>query len=311
MQTSIRRSNTPKVVHDANSPNCNASGPKTTEHLGATYADPARHYARGMNIEQSAISLDPNSDGPLAGSDARWAVLLLHGFTAGPESVLPWGVALANAGATVHMPLLAGHGTSVHNLAQTTAEQWRTDTQQALDQLFSANYEHVAVGGLSLGGALALDAAAHRPVDATFVVNPALHFKPLDLLGVCLSPLLQHVVPTVGPLAGDIKQPGVVEVAYDRTPVAAVEQLGRLFWSIRKSLHSISSPVTLYRSPEDHIVPASSAYFLQQVISPKLLTTVALEHSYHVATLDYDAEKIQQDSITTLLAISGGYRAPQ
>lgn len=309
MQTSIRRRNTPQVVHDANSPNCSVQQLIIYRKPSRYSVDLTQHYAGGVSIPQSAIFLEPNRQAPLARHGARWAVLLLHGFTAGPASVLPWGLALAEAGATVHIPLLAGHGTSVSDLAQTSAEQWRTDTQQALDRMFRDSFEYVAVGGLSMGGALALDAAAHRPVDATFVVNPALSFKPLDQLGVYLSPLLQHVVPTVGPLAGDIKKPGVIETAYDRTPVPAVEQLGRLFWSVRRNLRNIHGPVTLYQSPKDHIVPASTGKLLQQVIAPHLLTTVTLEHSYHVATLDYDAEKIQQDSITKLLALSGGYCA--
>lgn len=258
-----------------------------------------------MNMPQSPQYRLADPDGPLARSGIRWAVLMLHGFTSGRQSMLPWADALAQAGATVHVPLLAGHGTSVADLAETTAGQWRRDVQQATDTLLNQDYDKIAVAGLSMGGTLALDAAAHRPVDATFVVNPALSFKFLDQLGVYLSPLLHRVLPTVGPLAGDINKPGTTEVAYDRTPVAAVQQLARLFRATRRHLSNISAPVTLYQSAHDHIVPRSSAKILRANITTELLTTIVLERSFHVATLDYDAPTIYRDSTNRLLDLSG------
>lgn len=258
-----------------------------------------------MDMEQSAIFFEPNSAGPLATPGARWGVLLVHGFTGGPEAMRAWGQALATAGASVTIPLLSGHGTTVADLARTSAGSWRTDVQQALDGLLDGRFDHIAVGGLSLGGTLALDASAHRAIDATFVVNPGLQLSPLDSLGAFFAPLIHRVVPTVGPLAGDIQKTNVVEVAYDRTPVAAVGELGKLFSKVRKLLAQIASPVTLYWSPKDHILPKSSAKIVQRFVPGPLLRTVVLHDSYHVATLDHDAERIFQDSIDTMLALTG------
>ena len=255
---------------------------------------------------ESVEILDPHPLGILTKHAARWGVVLLHGFTAGPGSVLDWGHALANAGATVYIPTLPGHGTSVHDLAETHAGQWRQHVQQTMDYVLTQGHDRVAVAGLSLGGTLALDAAAHRPVDATLVVNPALSFKPLDQLGVALSPLFQRLIPTVGPLAGDVKKDGVTEVAYDRTPVPAVAELAKLFRTVRGRLADITAPVSLYWSTEDHIVPATSAKQLRRYIAPDLLRTVVLANSYHVATLDHDAALIAHDSIDVLHSIAGG-----
>lgn len=261
-----------------------------------------------MDIQHSSNYLEPEPGGALNSDGVRWAVLLLHGFTAGPDSVLPWGRALAQAGAAVSIPLLSGHGTNLAELAQTTAGQWRSDVQRELDRLLAGPYDAVAVGGLSMGGTLALDAAAHRPVEATFVVNPALSFKASDRLGAYLSPLVHRIVPTVGPLAGDINRPGVAEKAYDRTPVAAVQQLAQLFRTTRKNLSRINSPVSLYLSRVDRIVPRSSARILERHLAAGTLRKLVLENSFHVATLDYDAETIHQDSVAKLASISGGLR---
>lgn len=261
-----------------------------------------------MGIQHSSICLESDPLGTLNSDGVRWAFLLLHGFTAGPDSVLPWGRALAQAGATVSIPLLSGHGTNIADLARTTAELWRADVQRELDTLLAGPFDAVAVGGLSMGGTLALDAAAHRPVQATFVVNPALSFKATDRLGAYLSPLVHRILPTVGPLAGDINRPGVSESAYERTPVSAVQQLARLYRTTRRNLSLIDSPVTLYLSRVDHIVPPSSARILERHLAPGMFRTLMLEDSFHVATLDYDAETIHHDSITKLGAISGELR---
>src|SRR5699024_6720979 len=149
-------------------------------------------------------------------------------------------------------------------LARTTAGQWRRDVQQSLDTLLAADYDHIAVCGHSMGGTLALDAAAHRPVTATFLVNPALSFRLLDGIGAALSPVLQYIVPTVGRLAGDTTNPPVAEAAYAGTPVAAVQHLATLVWIARRTLANIQSPVTLFQSFHVHVVPASSANILQR-----------------------------------------------
>ncbi|HJF14860.1 MAG TPA: alpha/beta fold hydrolase [Enteractinococcus helveticum] len=258
---------------------------------------------------QSIEILQPDPQGVLAKNQTHWGIVLLHGFTADPGSVLPWGQALATAGATVYIPTLPGHGTTVSDLAQTRAGQWRQQVQQTVDNMLMQNYDHIAVAGLSLGGTLALDAAAHRMVDATFLVNPALTFKPVDQLGVALSPLFQRIIPTVGPLAGDIQKAGVVEEAYDRTPVPAVVELAKLFRTVRRQLTDIQSPVTLYCSTEDHIVPPTTAKLLRRRLGPNLLRIVRMDNSYHVATLDNDAPLIFQDSVHTLLKLSGGGRS--
>lgn len=263
-----------------------------------------------MSSQQAPVFLAPQPSGALNEEGNRWAVVLLHGFTAGPGSVLPWGQALASAGATVLIPLLAGHGTTVADLAQTKAGHWRRQVQQVVDALLSEEFNHVAVGGLSMGGALALDAAANRQVSAVFVVNPGLSFKLFDGIGAVLAPLIAPFTPTVGPLAGDIKKPQTHEAAYDRTPVAAVHELAKLFRVTRQHLPRINAPVTLYRSRTDHIVPTSSSSILARSLRQAPFDKVVLDNSYHVATLDYDAATIQHDSINRLLNFTRGRREP-
>lgn len=256
--------------------------------------------------QQSPLSLDGASlapDGPLAGL----GVALFHGFTSGPHSVTAWAQALAEAGAHVEVPLLPGHGTRWEDLESVRAEDLRAAARQSVDALFE-QHQDVAVGGLSMGGALALDAAAHRPVAGVVVVNPALRFaSPL----APLAPVLKHLVRTVDPIADDTVRPDAQEFAYPRTPVAGVAQLGVLQREVRRVLDRITAPVLAFASRTDHVVPASSITTLARGLQGSgQLRVRPLYNSYHVATLDWDAPVIHRESVAALArmrtASSGG-----
>ena len=66
--------------------------------------------------------------------------------------------------------------------------------------------------------------------------------------------------------------------------------------SIIRDLPEVTQPVLLLRSPQDHVVPASSSALVLSRISSKDVTEVLLEESYHVATLDNDAPRIFAES---------------
>ncbi|NUL48008.1 alpha/beta fold hydrolase [Cellulosimicrobium funkei] len=256
-----------------------------------------------MDPQQRPLSLSGAPDGPLAGSlgRGRTGVALFHGFTSGPVSVTPWAGALAAAGADVEVPLLPGHGTRWEDLERVTATDWRGAARRTVDALL-ATHDHVVVGGLSMGGALALDAAAHRGVTGVVVVNPGLRFaSPL----APLAGWLKYAVRTVEPIANDMVTPEADERAYPRTPVAGVHQVGRLQSAARRGLAEITAPVLAFRSTTDHVVPPSSITALTRGLSPGLLTLRSLENSYHVATLDTDAPVIHAESVRFLSGLLG------
>lgn len=234
-----------------------------------------------------------------AGAADDVAVVLLHGFTSGPASVRAWAEGLAAAGAHVRVPLLPGHGTHWRDLAATRADEIRAAVRAELDDAL-ARHRRVVVGGLSMGGALALDAAAHRPVAAVLVVNPALRFgRPAALA----APVLRHAVPSVAAIAGDIADPDAREVAYDRTPVAGVAELGRIQRAARRGLGRITAPVTVFRSAVDAVVPASSHRTLLRGLRAAPVHVVPLPRSRHVATLDHDLPLIVDESRAALAAL--------
>lgn len=240
-------------------------------------AAPDRRPAPGVDPAQRPFRLPATS---LPGV----AVVMLHGFTSGPDSVRAWAEGVAAGGAAVHVPLLPGHGTRWEDLGTTDADELRAAVRDAVDAAL-ATHRRVVVAGISMGGALALDAAAHRDVAGVLVVNPALRFgSPLAVA----APLLRHVVPSVPSIAGDIADPDARELAYERAPVAGVAQVGRIQTAARRGLGRITAPVTVFRSAEDAVVPERSHHTLLRGLTAAPVEVVRLLHSRHVATLDRD-----------------------
>ncbi|WP_369379596.1 alpha/beta hydrolase [Streptomyces sp. cg36] len=221
-------------------------------------------------------------------------VLLCHGFTGSPQSLRPWAEFLAERGLTVELPLLPGHGTRWQDMQLTGWQDWYAEVDRALTELL-ARCERVFVFGLSMGGALALRLAARHgdAVSGVVVVNPG---NKVHGLAAHALPVVRHLVPSTKGIASDIAKEGAAEVGYDRVPLHAAHSLRRFFQLVDRELPQVTQPLVLLHSPHDHVVPpADSARILGRVSSTDV-TEILLEQSYHVATLDHDAERIFEES---------------
>jgi carboxylesterase len=222
-------------------------------------------------------------------------VLLCHGFTGSPQSLRPWAEYLAERSLTVSLPLLPGHGTRWEDMQRTGWQDWYAKVDRGLRTL-RERCDRVFVGGLSMGGALALRLAAKHgdAVSGIVVVNPGIR---VHGLAAPVLPVVRHVVPSVKGLIDDIAKPGQHELGYDRVPLHAAHSLRRFFRLVDGELPQVTQPLLLLHSRQDHVVPpADSARVLSRVSSTDVTETL-LEESYHVATLDHDASRIFEDSL--------------
>ncbi|MCZ4121620.1 alpha/beta hydrolase [Streptomyces sp. H39-S7] len=231
---------------------------------------------------------------PYSHDGGEVGVLLCHGFTGTPQSMRPWGEYLAARGLTVSLPLLPGHGTRWQDMQQTGWQDWYAEVDRALREL-SARCSQVFVCGMSMGGALTLRLAERHgnAITGIVLVNPSVKADSHQLKAV---PVLRHLVPSVPGITSDIAKEGGVEVGYDRTPLHAVHSLSRFWKLVRTGLPQVTQPLLLLHSRVDHVVhPSNTAVVLSKVSSVDVTETV-LERSYHVATLDHDAEQIFEES---------------
>lgn len=231
---------------------------------------------------------------PYAAAGGPTGVLLLHGFTGSPSSMLPWAEHLHEAGCTVSVPRLPGHGTTWQELNATPWRDWYDEAERAFDDL-RARCEAVFVAGLSMGGCLALRLAEERgdQVAGLLLVNPAVASADRRLVA---TPVLKLLAASAKGIASDIKKVGIVEDGYERVPLRALDSM-RAMWRVTSAaLPTVTSPLLLFRSAVDHVVdPLSAQLILQRVSSPDVTERI-LDESFHVATLDNDAELIFTES---------------
>ncbi|WP_265444073.1 alpha/beta hydrolase [Flexivirga meconopsidis] len=230
-------------------------------------------------------------------------VLVCHGFTGSPQSMRPIAKRCADEGFTVRLPRLPGHGTTWQDLNRTTWQDWWQAVDAAYREL-AARTQHVVAVGMSMGGTLAtLVAETHgRGVDGLVLINPAFEMKDLRLKAL---PLLQHVVPSIAALGGDIKKPGVQELAYERTPLKALQSQRQMWAQVTRDLPQVTQPVLLMHSPEDHIVPPECSELFMARASSTDKTELLLTNSYHVATLDNDAPLIEDETVKFIRRVTG------
>ena len=94
----------------------------------------------------------------------------------------------------------------------------------------------------------------------------------------------------------DIAKPNAGETAYVGTPVAPLLSLMQGVRDVDALLPHIACPVLLLTSAQDHVVaPEASDHLAARVSGP--VERVTLERSFHVATLDHDAELIETAAV--------------
>lgn len=246
------------------------------------------------------------------GHGARGAVgvVVVHGFTANPAGTRPLGLRLAAEGYSVEVPRLPGHGTSARDLSRTRYSDWRMTVVNAVTTL-GRGCEQVVLVGHSMGGSLALDLAGsgeHRL--AGIVPINALILDRTELLAR-LAPALQHVVPFVprdaaGMPTDDLAKPGVEENAYAWVSARAAQSFISELPRIREGLASVTCPVLVVTSPEDHTVdPANGDAIAQALTGAARVERFATRRSFHVPLLDYDAAALEERIVGFVAEVTG------
>jgi carboxylesterase len=209
-------------------------------------------------------------------------ILLLHGFTGNPASLRRIGQWLAARGHAVACPLYPGHGKDWRDLGRHRWQEWVAEAERALREL-GARVQGVVILALSFGSAVGLRLAARHPdvVKGIAVVNPYLRDR-----------RLWRAVPPVHGIGNDIRKPHEDELPAERIPVRALLELAGALRGIKRDIPRVRQPLLVFESAVDHVVPKGTVRWLLDRIGSERKELVALPNSYHVATLDHDAELI-------------------
>jgi carboxylesterase len=218
----------------------------------------------------------------------------------------PFGEWLSQRGVSVVAPRLPGHGTSWEELETTTWRDWERESEAGLAELSASCADVVAVG-LSMGGALVLHLAARLPgkLRGVVVINGLIRRPDLTF-----APAVRLFARSVKGVGNDIKKPGSDEIVYERVPLKAAAELGRLLRTADRELPSMTLPLLVFSSAEDHTVKPSNSRRIIQRAATTSKELVTLPNSYHVATLDYDADTIFQRTLAFAQSLAAERQAP-
>jgi carboxylesterase len=218
-------------------------------------------------------------------------ILICHGFNGTPQSMEYLGKKFADQGFTVYSIRLKGHGTHEEDMESSTYQDWMNNVEEGYCRLKQI-CRKVFVIGQSMGGALALDLAAKFDCDGLITINAALlvpDYKPYRHLSA------PRFIPDGKP---DINDPEAIEITYSQVPIKAINELLSLMDRVKNEVQRVTCPVLLFHSPEDHVVPEHCSYEIYHQVSSKDKNMISLTNSYHVASLDYDKDKILEAAIS-------------
>jgi carboxylesterase len=199
------------------------------------------------------------------------------------------------AGFHVELPRLAGHGTSVEEMAGTRWADWTRDAENALGEL-RKRCSKVVVVGLSMGGAITLWLASrHADLSGIVCINPTTKSSPAKLAGARLAVKAgKKFAPAIG---SDISDPAVKETSYDANPLEpAISLFADGLKPLSKTYGSIKVPLLLFTATNDHVVSPKESDFLASKYAGSI-ERVVLEHSFHVATQDVEKEIVNAKAL--------------
>jgi carboxylesterase len=234
--------------------------------------------------------------------DSR-GVLCLHGMTGTPFEVRPIGETLSGSGYSVEVPLLAGHGGSLRDLAATQWPDWLGSAERAMDQLRrNVGDRPIAIVGFSMGGLLALRLARTYPdrIAALVIMAAPLRMRPFQthsVRAISRLPIDFRALPfaCIPKLKGsDISDPQMRDAnpSLRAFPISAVTSLFNLMDQVRADLPNVRAPTLVIHGRQDHTVPMEDSLELTGSLGSEIIERLWLERSFHIVTLDVERSAV-------------------
>ena len=228
------------------------------------------------------------------------AILLLHGGGDTPQTLRYLAEYLYARGYHVRVPLLPGHGRTVADFSRVAADQWMAAVRSAYREL-THSHRWVGVGGLSMGGALAVRLAAEvRSLPALVLLAPYVAMPNRISVAARLSLLWGVAVPYVSAVdaaaARSIhdRAEAARSLGYGVFTPAALRALRATVAHAVDALPNVSCPTLMIQSREDNRVPAALAQRAFDRIGTSDKELVWVTGAGHVITVDYGRDRIFQ-----------------
>lgn len=233
--------------------------------------------------------------------DTGKGILLIHGYTGFIDELEELAKYVNKNGITVSLPILPGHNTTVQDLNKYKWRDWYNFIEKKYQEL-AENVKQPYIGGISMGGALALHFAAHNPTNGvialatgTRLLDPYVNIIPIAKKFIEFFPKKES--------SGDVNKRGLKRKrkCYRYTSLKTVNELMKLFSHLKDDLPEIKTPVLYIHSLKDHTISYENAFVTFNRISSKFKEFVTLKKSYHLITMDIEKQVVFEETLKFLL----------
>lgn len=250
-------------------------------------------------------------DGIIVGAEPRTfgahggrAVLLFHGYNDSPASLDGVARKLHEAGWTVRLPLLPGHGRTLDSFDAWTADELLAQARDEYAQL-RATHKTVVVGGISMGGAAATWLAAETDADGLVLFAPMLFVPAQMQVAVSTARLWGLFTKYIsGGGRRSIRDPEAQTrtISYGCSTRRSLEALEHVAKGTTVRLGFVHEPTLVIQSEEDNRLPHEQSVHAIARLGAKDRTVVWTRGAGHVLTVDYGWEDVAARTIEWLNA---------
>lgn len=208
-------------------------------------------------------------------------VLLLHGWTCYNNELRQLVDYLNSLGYTVYAPLLRGHGTKPEDLLGVRWQDWLADAKVALEEL-KKKCPKVFVGGISMGGNLAMLLSENENVRGVFPMGAAMKYKmhALARISIFFMGLWKTYRHKYYPWW--VRKIALERNVYQYYPVMSAREVIRLADATRKFLPRITKPILIMQSDADHMVSKKSPRMIYEGVKSETKEIFWVGDVYHV-----------------------------
>jgi esterase/lipase/1-acyl-sn-glycerol-3-phosphate acyltransferase len=226
----------------------------------------------------------------------RTGVLLIHSYLSEPGEMHALASYLRRRGVWVYAPRLPGHGTSAEDLAGRKYREW-VQTVETGYVLMSMICDRVVVGGVGVGGSLALDLAARvGKVAGVFAVSPPFVLRNYSTDFVPAMDVWNRILNKMkrGESSSQFFEfsYGNPHVNYPRNPVAGVKEVGDFLESIEKEYAAISQPALIIQADKNPVVDPHGSLQLYDNIGSFDKEFCLLSFDRHILVNEEGADKV-------------------
>lgn len=226
----------------------------------------------------------------------RAGVVLVHSYLAEPEELRQLARFLNKQGLWVYAPRLPGHGTSPEDLSGRDHREWLEAVERAY-ALLACICGKVALGGISVGAALALDVAARvKEVAAVVAVCPPLRLRDFS----------SHFMPAFDVwdrlrhrLKGNGDQQRFLQftadnphIAYSRNPISGIKEVGELLEGLEEKAPAVSQPVLIVQAENDPVVAPRGSRRLYTLLGSSKKEYSVFHSDRHILVNGEGAERV-------------------